>query len=120
MLKSKKKNIAVHLFIGYIFLIVLFVSFSVISFNEMNTLSKLTRTLYEHPLVVSNASLHAALGVTKMHRSMKDVALLNSLMEINKVINEVNEQELNVLENLEVINNHILGEEGKSFDGTDS
>jgi len=68
--------------------------------------------MYEHPLVVSNASLHAALNITKMHRSMKDVVLARSSEEMEVELGKVADAERVVFENLDVIRTNILGEEG--------
>ena len=82
----------------------------------MRTLSKVARTLYDHPLVVSNASLHAAVSVTKMHRSMKSVVLSDSPLAINTAINKVNEQERLVYKKLDTLKDNILGDEGQKLE----
>ena len=88
-----EKTVKYKLAIGFLLVILLFVSFGVISLWEVHTLGNLTKMIYEHPLVVSNAALNAAINMTKMHRSMKDVALSNSLNEFEKASNEVNTNE---------------------------
>jgi len=80
------------------------------------TLGTLTKTIYDHPLVVSNASLHAALGLTKMHRNMKDLVLANAPAEMEAVLNAVDENERNVYQYLDTIRQDILGEEGKALE----
>lgn len=72
--------------------------------------------IYEHPLVVSNASLHAALEITKMHRSMKDVVLANSPDEIAGTLKAVKENEQKVYQQLDIIRQDILGEKGKALE----
>jgi len=72
--------------------------------------------IYEHPLVVSNAALNAAINMTKMHRSMKDVALSNSPDELNKASNEVNKYEKLVYAQLDVIREMIIGTEGQNLE----
>ncbi len=72
--------------------------------------------IYEHPLVVSNASLHAALNVAKMHRSMKDVVLANSPNEIEDALKVVDETEQGVFRQLDIIQDDILGEEGQAIE----
>jgi methyl-accepting chemotaxis protein len=93
MIKHTKKNITRKLLIGFIAVNTIFFSFGIISLIGMNKLSELTRKLYDHPLVVSNASLQANVGIIKMHSSMKDVALLGSQSAINTAIDAVNVQE---------------------------
>lgn len=76
----------------------------------------LTRRIYKHPLVVSNASLQAALNVTKMHRSMKDVVLANSPSEIEFALNAVAENQQKVYRQLDTIRKDILGQEGRELE----
>ncbi len=114
---EKSRNVTVHiLLIGFSSIILLLIAFGVISLIEIRTLSKVTRTLYNHPLGVSNASLRATVAVIKMHRSMKDVALFDFPSEINILINTVNEQERMVLESLDTVKKNILGDEGQKLE----
>jgi len=94
----------------------MFVSFGIISLTEVHTVGNLTKTIYEHPLVVSNAALSAGINMTKMHRSMKDVILSNSTVELNKASDEVNKYELLVYEQLDVIRDNIIGTEGQNLE----
>ena len=116
MTVPNEKTVKYKLVIGFLLVIVLFVSFGVISLWEVHTLGKLTKMIYEHPLVVSNAALNAGINMTKMHRSMKDVALSNSLDELDKASNEVNKYELLVYEQLDVIKEMIIGTEGQNLE----
>ncbi len=102
--------------ISFLLIIFLFVSFGIVAIKGLHTLGDLTTRIYEHPLVVSNASLHAALNITKMHRSMKDVVLANSPDEIKHTLNVVAENEQNVYQQLDTIQKDILGEEGKALE----
>ncbi len=43
----------------------------------LSTIQKLTSTIYSHPLMVSNASLHLNV-LTKMYGTMKDIVLLEN------------------------------------------
>ncbi len=101
---------------GFLLVIVLFVSFGVISLWEVHTVGNLTKMIYKHPLVVSNAALNAGINMTKMHRSMKDVTLSNSLNELDKASNEVNKYEQLVYEQLDVIREMIIGTEGRNLE----
>lgn len=101
---------------SFILIIVIFLSFGIITIKGLLTLNNLTRTIYEHPLVVSNASLNAALNITKMHRSMKDVVLANSLGEIDTALKAVAEDEQQVYKQLDIIRENILGKEGLALE----
>lgn len=101
---------------GFLLIILIFLSFGIFTMNGLFSLGQLTKTIYEHPLVVSNASLHAALNITKMHRSMKDVVLANSPMEIEYALHAVKESEIIVFQQLDIIKKDILGDEGQALE----
>jgi methyl-accepting chemotaxis protein len=111
-----EKTVKYKLTIGFLLVIVLFVSFGVISLWEVHKLGSLTKMIYEHPLVVSNAALNAAINMTKMHRTMKDVALSNSPDEFDKASNEVNKLEQLVYAKLDVVREMIIGTEGQNLE----
>ena len=108
----KKRKLA----LSFMLIIVIFLSIGIITIKGLLTLGDLTRTIYEHPLVVSNASLSAALNITKMHRSMKDVVLANSPEETDVALKAVGEAEKTVYRQLDIIRHHILGEKGKALE----
>ncbi len=116
MTVSIEKTVKYKLAFGFLLVIVLFVSFGVISLWEVHTVGNLTKMIYKHPLVVSNAALNAGINMTKMHRSMKDVTLSNSLNELDKATNEVNKYEQLVYEQLDVIREMIIGTEGRNLE----
>jgi hypothetical protein len=113
---SSEKTVKYKLSLGFFIVIVLFVSFGVISLREVHTVGRLTKMIYKHPLVVSNAALNAGINMTKMHRSMKDVILSMSLNELDKASNDVNKYEQLVYEQLDVIREMIIGAEGRNLE----
>ena len=110
------KTVKRKLILGFVLVIVMFVSFGIISLTEVHTVGNLTETIYKHPLVVSNAALSAGIDMTKMHRSMKDVILSNSTVELNKASDEANKYEQLVYEQLDVIRDNIIGTEGQNLE----
>ena len=110
--KIKKQKLS----ISYLLITLIFIFFGIFAIKGLSAMGDLTRRIYEHPLVVSNASLHAALNITKMHRSMKDVVLANSSGEMEFALSAVAENEQNVYQQLDTIRKHILGEEGKALE----
>jgi hypothetical protein len=105
-----KKN---KLPISFLLILLIFISFGIFTLKGLYTVGDLTRKIYEHPLVVSNASLHAALDITKTHRDMKDVVLSNYPDEIKVSLKAVSGNEQKTYQHLDIVRNHILGEEGK-------
>ena len=116
MIASNEKTVKYKLVLGFFLVVLLFVLFRVISLREFQTVGNLTKMIYKHPLVVSNAALIAGINMTKMHRSMKDVILSNSANEFDKASNEVNKDEQLVYEQLDVIKERIIGSEGKNLE----
>ena len=116
MIASNEKTVKYKLVLGFLLVVLLFVLFRVISLREFKTVGNLTKMIYKHPLVVSNAALIAGINMTKMHRSMKDVILSNSANEFDKASNEVNKDEQLVFEQLDVIKERIIGTEGQNLE----
>lgn len=110
------KVVQQKLALSFLLIILLFISFGIITIKGMVTLGNFTRAIYEHPLVVSNSSLIAALNITKMHRGMKDLVLANDPAEVDTVLNVVTEAERVVYKQLDTIRKDILGEEGRSLE----
>jgi len=102
--------------LSFSLIIILFLVFGVMTVNGMVTLGRLTRTIYEHPLVVSNASLNAALNLTKMHRDMKDVVLAQDPAERDAALRAVTANEQQVYAQLNIVRGHILGWEGQALE----
>ena len=113
---SSGKTVKHKLVLGFLLVIVMFVSFGIISLAEVHNVGDLTETIYEHPLVVSNAALSAGINMTKMHRSMKDVILSKSTIELDKASDEVNKHERLVYEELDTIRDNIIGAEGQNLE----
>ena len=104
------------LIIGFTCVIFLFIALGTASFIELRSLSDIIRTIYDHPLVVSNASLSASASITKIHRDMKDVVLFKFSPAVNSAIISVDEQERVVYKNLDLIKSQIIGTEGKRLE----
>ena len=116
MIKAKQLNIMRYLMLGFCALISIFILFSAFTLYDIHRVSNLSRTIYNHPLVVSNAALQADVYITKMHRSMKDVVLFDSSSRIKQSIEAVNEEEEQVYRHLNIVKKNILGEEGKALE----
>ena len=116
MIASNEKTVKYKLVLGFFLVVLSFVLVRIISLRELQTVGNLTKMIYEHPLVVSNAALIAGINMTKMHRSMKDVILSNSANEFDKASNEVNKDEQLVYEQLDVIRERVIGTEGQNLE----
>ncbi len=116
MKKTKKRNITRRLTISYYVLVSTFLAFGISSLYDVNTISSLTRTIYDHPLVVSNAALQANVSITKMHRNMKDIVLFQDPLQIQSSIDAVNLEEQKVFQDFEIVKNTIIGDDGKKLE----
>lgn len=103
---------------SFVLLIVLFFSFGAFTIKGLFTLGNLTKMIYEHPLVVSNASLIAALNITKIERNMNDVVLAQLFLpeEIAIPLRAISANERIVYQELDVIRETIIGKEGQALE----
>ncbi|VAX22796.1 hypothetical protein MNBD_NITROSPINAE03-337, partial [hydrothermal vent metagenome] len=76
--------------------------------NEVNR-------MYTHPLAVTRASLRANSDIMAMHRSMKDVVLASNEDELKNAVAIVDDFESKVLDEMIIVQERILGEEGKKL-----
>lgn len=112
---SKIKNFKLPL--SFLLIILLFFSFGVFTVRGLFVQDNLTKKIYDHPLVVSNASLGAGLNIAKMHRSMKDAVLANGPAELEQALSTVEDGEIKVYRQLDIVRERILGNEGQTIAG---
>ncbi len=104
-----------RMILSFLLIIILFIAFAMTCIYQMNVLTRLTETLYTHPLQVSNAALEAKAGVLAMHRSTKDIAVATTQADIALGIEKVRHNEQKVYQELDRIKQFILGEKGKQL-----
>ena len=109
-------TIKTRMILAFFLVVTIFVLFGMFTIKEMNALGDLTKTLYEHPLRVSNAALAARIGVLKMHRSLKDIVLSDSALGLENDIHAVRGGEQMVYDNLDIVKQYILGSEGRNLE----
>lgn len=108
-------SIKSRMILGFAIVVILFILFGLSSFYQLRELGRLTTILYDHPLQVSNASLRAMSGVIRMHRSMKDLVMSQTEVEARLAVQKVQSLERRVFQDLQVVDNRILGHEGKEL-----
>ncbi|MGD9825645.1 response regulator, partial [Desulfobacter sp.] len=104
-----------RMILSFLLIIILFTGFAMTCIYQMNVLNGLTETLYTHPLQVSNAALEAKAGVLAMHRSTKDISTATTQADIALGIEKVRHNEQRVYQELALIKQFILGQEGKQL-----
>ena len=105
-----------RLLFSFVLIIGLFVSTGALTLYGLFTIGQYTETIYLHPLVVSNASLRAALHMTKMHRDMKDVVLSENSRAARVALDRVRHSEQKVYRQLDLVRDNILGDAGKALE----
>ena len=116
MNSPKRLNVSQRLKWGFTLLILIFILFGIYTIYHGLKVSRLTRTIYNHPLVVSNAALQANVMITKMHLNMKNLLLSSSPSKINDFLITMNDQENNTYQYLDIIREKILGREGLALE----
>jgi methyl-accepting chemotaxis protein len=105
ILTTKKEGFGIFakLLSGFILVIAITGIGGFYSYTQMNRLFDITTRIYNHPLQVTRAVLSADTNIVKIHRSMKDVALSATLIEIETAVNFVNEYEKIVFSQLGIV-----------------
>jgi methyl-accepting chemotaxis protein len=115
MLLKGFSTIRSKLIIGCSLLILIVIATGVISLSRINLLGNLTVKMYNHPLTVTRASLQADVGIIKMHRSMKDIALAKDASSLETARKKVDNYEQEVYKEYAIVEERILGDEGKQL-----
>ncbi|NOY63771.1 MAG: methyl-accepting chemotaxis protein [Gammaproteobacteria bacterium] len=106
-------TIGSRLRLGFLVMIVLIIAVGVLGTNRVNETAGLTQKLYKHPFAVSTAMLQINADITKMHRSMKDVALAKNTVQMAAAINLVDEHEQHVFDSFKLVETRFLGDKSR-------
>ncbi|MCK5684100.1 PAS domain S-box protein, partial [bacterium] len=79
--------------------------------SQMQKLSNLTEQIYLHPFAVSNAVRDIRTNINGMHRSIKDIALAESIEKIAEATFAVSQCEKKVYKNFAIIFECFLGDQ---------
>jgi diguanylate cyclase (GGDEF)-like protein/PAS domain S-box-containing protein len=96
-------------------IILVFASLSVYLFSGMKNLVENTSNIYNHPLQVTRAILTADADIVRMQLIMNNIDSLIDIDEISFASESIDNYELLVLAQFDIIDNWILGEEGKQL-----
>jgi len=108
----KKKSITRGTIYAFAFLLVLYGLHAILATRAMQQLSNLTRTVYDHPLVVSNASLQANINIIKIHLSIKDMISSDDTATIQSKMTDIAVLEEETGRQLRLVQKNILGDKG--------
>lgn len=96
-------------------LLFLFLFYLTLNYRAIEGILNLAKTIHNHPLVVSNASLQANSNILKIHRNMKDVVILDDENMIESKISKVQKIEQETIAHLKTIQHNILGNLGQEI-----
>ncbi|HCY87652.1 MAG TPA: hypothetical protein DHV36_21135 [Desulfobacteraceae bacterium] len=113
---KRKKSITRTFCLGFALLFIFMGGGGLFFLSEIKTFSRLTSSIYHHPLVVSNTSLECSLTITKMHLSMKDIVLFSDPDLIAGEIKRIDQYGAQVYRNLDIIREKILGIRGRALE----
>lgn len=113
--QPKDATIVKQIMAAFGLVIVLFILIGIISWIKINSLSNLASTIYSHPLEVSNAVLRANMGIVNIHEDMENILSADKGFSPDTAISHVAQEERIVIEQLELIQEKILGAEGKAL-----
>lgn len=105
----KELTIGTRLSLGFGIVFILFCALTIFAINRMESLANDTSQIYKHPLTVSNAVLRINAHIIKMHRSMKDVALDETIAQIHADSQLVDGFEKEVYADFDIIEKLFLG-----------
>jgi PAS domain S-box-containing protein len=114
-MKYNKKSITRGIIYAFALLLLVYGLHVFLATGAMNALSGLTRTVHNHPLVVSNASLQANVNIIKMHRGMKDVVLFKDAAKIQSTLADIEILEMETIKQLKIVQQNILGSKGQKI-----
>ncbi|HSH04371.1 MAG TPA: methyl-accepting chemotaxis protein [Anaerolineae bacterium] len=98
--------------LGFTIVLIITSMVNIYSIVQMGTLADLTSRMFNHPLQVTRATISAHTDIIKMHRGMKDVVLATTIAEQQAAHQEVNRLETQVNNQLDIVEEWILGDEG--------
>ena len=94
------------------FLAVIFLVF-VLGFeaiNQVKSLADLSRQMYQHPFIVSNAALEANEEIHEIRQHLLEIILTKSAAELEISIPHINQHEAKVYKQLETVKANFLGD----------
>ena len=115
---SEKNNIKIEIIIiifAFLLLILISLGTRIHHLFQIEQIRNTTNSLYKHPLKVSNASLTITSDIYKIHSDLKNIILHIKKQERKDILEKIKKSNYNIYENLQIIEDNILGEEGKTL-----
>ena len=106
----KNIRIGFKIAIGFGVVIILMIIGGFVAYQNANTLAGLTKKLYLHPLAVGTSIRDIQKELVAIHRSMKDVAMSESLAQIEKNRSVVDQNAERAMGYFNLLNERFLGD----------
>jgi PAS domain S-box-containing protein len=110
---NRTKKIQTFVMAAFTIVILMFVSFGGLSLYTIRHLTGITRTIYDHPLRVSNAALSCHLAFDELNALMQKLAAAGP-EEARRIMAKIKEKESDAEVHLRIVEDKILGDEGKA------
>jgi signal transduction histidine kinase/DNA-binding response OmpR family regulator len=95
---------------------IIIIGFGAISIVKMQRLAKVTQSIYDRPMKISNAASKVDVDILKINTEMRDTILSDNEAQIEKHIEIVNSLEKEIYSNMDIIKSQSSSEEVKSLD----
>ncbi len=111
-----KVSVKVRLMSILLIWIITFVCFGTFAILKIVDIIKITETMHNQSMQVSNAAIEARVDIIKMQRDMRESLIKNDTETLQKSIDELNTSEQRITGNLNVIKENTLVEESKNLE----
>lgn len=108
-MKIRQINIGTRMTLGFGIIIAFSILVGIVSLNNISKATEATHNIHMHPLKVGNAVRDINTNIIAMHRSMKDIALAETDLDLFRAERLVNEYEQEVYALFNVVFENFLG-----------
>lgn len=108
-------TIRTRLTAGFSILVILVLFLGIFSYSKLVLLGKQTENIYNHPLTVTRSSLEANNYIQEIAIIMKEMVGLTDQQAINKKRTDIDKIVNNLTEQLDIVEDRILGAEGEQL-----
>ncbi len=109
----KRQNLRVRLVTGFRLMILLMILLGAVGIGNMIRLSTFTESLYRHPYTVSTAVLRVEKRVAHMRIAMQAVALARDTSALDRIVEDLDENDRLVRADFKIINDRFLGDKAQ-------
>jgi signal transduction histidine kinase/DNA-binding response OmpR family regulator/HAMP domain-containing protein len=109
---NKLRNISIgfRLSLGFLMLCIFILSIGTLAIWDSNQHIKTIDNIFRHPYTISNTVQEIETHIVSIHRSMKDVSLSNTNLEIANAVDLVNRHENEIIRLFSIVSKEFLGD----------